>query len=404
MTPTTDKISPQTTKGKPAVRWILPFILLIILLLPASRISMARESSAASENILAEASRTPTATIKATRASQAPATKTAAAKTTSASKPTASQPATATPTNASKAGTTTTPSLPAETTVKVFGYYRDLRTGPGTNFSVIQKLTPGELLLVLGRLSDNAWFYVKTSAGQEGWYKTTLADIAAVAVDDYPVKTPSPAPETTVKVSRGSIILRAGPEATFPSVRTLSYGEQVALMGRLSDYSWLYVKTSDGKEGWIETYGVNLSKINIETDYYPIITPPPTATSTPVILAGIKGHWIDLDLSEQTLRAYDGTELVKQFLVSTGVSRYPTEIGQYKIQVKHRYSDMRGSDYFLPDVPWSMYYSGDFSIHGTYWHHNFGTPMSHGCVNMDTDDAEWLYNWAEVGTLVNIHR
>jgi lipoprotein-anchoring transpeptidase ErfK/SrfK len=65
---------------------------------------------------------------------------------------------------------------------------------------------------------------------------------------------------------------------------------------------------------------------------------------------------------------------------------------------------MRGDDYFLPDVPFTMYYYGDFSIHGTYWHHNFGTPMSHGCVNMDTNDAEWLFNFASVGTLVNIHR
>jgi lipoprotein-anchoring transpeptidase ErfK/SrfK len=65
---------------------------------------------------------------------------------------------------------------------------------------------------------------------------------------------------------------------------------------------------------------------------------------------------------------------------------------------------MRGDDYFLPDVPYTMYYSGYFAIHGTYWHHSFGTPMSRGCVNMDTNDAEWLYNWASFGTLVNIHR
>jgi len=72
--------------------------------------------------------------------------------------------------------------------------------------------------------------------------------------------------------------------------------------------------------------------------------------------------------------------------------------------VKFLFTDMHGSDYFLPDVPFTMYYSGDFSIHGTYWHHKFGTPMSHGCINMDTSEAEWLYNWASVGTIVNIHR
>ena len=43
-----------------------------------------------------------------------------------------------------------------------------------------------------------------------------------------------------------------------------------------------------------------------------------------------------------------------------------------------------------------------YGIHGTYWHHNFGTPMSHGCVNMLTEDAGWLYDWASIGTVVYI--
>jgi lipoprotein-anchoring transpeptidase ErfK/SrfK len=50
-----------------------------------------------------------------------------------------------------------------------------------------------------------------------------------------------------------------------------------------------------------------------------------------------------------------------------------------------------------------MYFYKSYGIHGTYWHHNFGHPMSHGCVNMYTPDAEWMYYWASVGTLVNIH-
>jgi len=137
---------------------------------------------------------------------------------------------------------------------------------------------------------------------------------------------------------------------------------------------------------------------------YPTAVAPPTETATRVVLSGVEGRWIDIDLSEQTLRAYEGSELVGSFLVSTGINKYPTETGQYHIYVKYLSSLMHGEDYYLPDVPYSMYYSGDFSIHGTYWHHNFGTPMSHGCVNMDISEAEWLYNWASIGTLVNIHR
>jgi len=54
-------------------------------------------------------------------------------------------------------------------------------------------------------------------------------------------------------------------------------------------------------------------------------------------------------------------------------------------------------------VPYVMYFYRGYGIHGTYWHSNFGYPMSHGCVNMETSQAGWLYNWAYVGILVNIH-
>ncbi|NIO43122.1 MAG: L,D-transpeptidase family protein, partial [Burkholderiales bacterium] len=62
-----------------------------------------------------------------------------------------------------------------------------------------------------------------------------------------------------------------------------------------------------------------------------------------------------------------------------------------------------GFNYVLPNVPYVMYFYKDYAIHGTYWHNNFGTPMSHGCVNMSTADARWLYNWSSYGTLVNVH-
>jgi lipoprotein-anchoring transpeptidase ErfK/SrfK len=64
---------------------------------------------------------------------------------------------------------------------------------------------------------------------------------------------------------------------------------------------------------------------------------------------------------------------------------------------------MAGPGYYLPDVPYTMYFYRGYGIHGTYWHSNFGTPMSHGCVNMQTDEAGWMFNWASVGTLVNVH-
>jgi len=115
-------------------------------------------------------------------------------------------------------------------------------------------------------------------------------------------------------------------------------------------------------------------------------------------------HWIDIDLSSQTAHALIGDNLVKDFIVSTGTWIHPTVVGTFNIYVKYRYANMTGPGYFLPDVPYVMYFYKDYGLHGTYWHSNFGTPMSHGCINFKIRDAAWLYDFASLGTVVNIHK
>jgi lipoprotein-anchoring transpeptidase ErfK/SrfK len=116
---------------------------------------------------------------------------------------------------------------------------------------------------------------------------------------------------------------------------------------------------------------------------------------------------IYIDLTNQRLYAFEGNRLVYNFLVSTGKwGRTPT--GIFKIWVKLRYTKMSGGSralntyYYLPNVPYVMYFynsqisrSRGYGIHGTYWHSNFGHPMSHGCINMKTEEAGELYHWAE---------
>jgi lipoprotein-anchoring transpeptidase ErfK/SrfK len=135
-------------------------------------------------------------------------------------------------------------------------------------------------------------------------------------------------------------------------------------------------------------------------------TLPPTNTPIPdaYIIPGAGGErWIDVDISSQSLTAYEGSTPLRTFIVSTGTAAHPTVLGRYRIYVKLRYDTMAGPGYYLPNVPYVMYFYQGYSIHGTYWHHNFGTPMSHGCVNMYTPDAEWMFYFASVGTLVNVH-
>jgi len=135
-------------------------------------------------------------------------------------------------------------------------------------------------------------------------------------------------------------------------------------------------------------------------------TPIPTATSAPTqkpSTADLEGRWIDIDLEEQRLYAYEDDTVVGSFIVSTGTWQTPTPVGQFAVWIKLRYTDMSGPGYYLPDVPYTMYFYKDYGIHGTYWHSNFGTPMSHGCVNMITEEAGWLYNWSYVGIPVVVH-
>jgi lipoprotein-anchoring transpeptidase ErfK/SrfK len=132
--------------------------------------------------------------------------------------------------------------------------------------------------------------------------------------------------------------------------------------------------------------------------------PPSSSAPLPEIaLSGNGARWIDVDLTNQSVYAYEGDVVVNSFIVSTGTWLTPTVTGQYKIYVKYRSAKMSGPGYYLPNVPYIMYFYKGYGLHGTYWHNNFGTPMSHGCVNLRTDDAAWLYEWASVGTLVNVH-
>jgi hypothetical protein len=115
--------------------------------------------------------------------------------------------------------------------------------------------------------------------------------------------------------------------------------------------------------------------------------------------------WLNVDLSDQFLAAYQGVFPVYASRVSTGTERFPTPTGEYHIYAKHEITRMRGPGYDISDVPCTMYYSNQglgYAIHGAHWHNNFGSRMSHGCVNLPLPEAEWLFDWAEVGTLVKI--
>ncbi len=152
-------------------------------------------------------------------------------------------------------------------------------------------------------------------------------------------------------------------------------------------------------------------------------TPSPTPTPTPTVIPtfvnpnyqdavrpfGVCANerWVDVNLTTQTLRAYEGDNIVFTTLISSGTWEHPTVTGQFRVWLTFESQTMDGSllgyDYYLENVPYVMYFYQDYALHGTFWHSNFGTPMSHGCVNLETSDAAWIYNFVTIGTLVNVH-
>jgi LysM repeat protein len=132
----------------------------------------------------------------------------------------------------------------------------------------------------------------------------------------------------------------------------------------------------------------------------------PAAPQSPLNLVAAPGSgkkWIEVNLSEQSLTAWQGDVAVMHTSISSGRSNTPTVTGRFTIGNKYKAQRMSGPGYDLPNVPWVMYFYSAYAIHGAYWHNNFGTPMSHGCVNMRSDEAQMLYEWAPAGTEVYVH-
>jgi len=236
-------------------------------------------------------------------------------------------------------------------------------------------LSPGELITANG-LRWNAWIYV----GQ----RLRIPEDDGGAEEQIPVDAPDPtATPDIVPATDGVYIVQRG-NTLFSIARV--HGSTVAA-----------IRAANGLASNIIYVG---QKLVIPSDDGSITVP----VSTPSPQHGLHGEkWIDVNLSLQTLTAYAGQTPVYTALTSTGLAGTPTVVGTYKIYAKYVSTSMSGPGYYLPNVPHVMYFFKGYGLHGAYWHNNFGTPMSHGCVNLSLADAEWFYNWAPMGTKVVTH-
>jgi lipoprotein-anchoring transpeptidase ErfK/SrfK len=125
----------------------------------------------------------------------------------------------------------------------------------------------------------------------------------------------------------------------------------------------------------------------------------------------VKGDevWIEVSLDNQVLYVHQGELITAAYRVSTGRPGSPfrksmaTRKGVYRMYALYKRYPMWGRDWYCLDVPYAMFFHGEFAIHGAYWHNDFGKPVSHGCVNMMPDDAKLVYELVKKGTVVWVH-
>ena len=206
-------------------------------------------------------------------------------------------------------------------------------------------------------------------------------------------------PGATAPVTTAIAAANPAPAATGAQrTHIVQPGEHLAAIAQRYGLTWTTVANANNLADPNRIYSGQTLIIPAANDpagsYTPSYTaPPPTITT---------GKQIVVDLSDQMTYAYENGTLLRATLSSTGLPATPTVRGDFKIYRKHVSAPMSGPGYYLPDVPYVMYFYQSYGLHGTYWHSNLGQPMSHGCVNLPTPEAEWFFNWAEIGTPVHV--
>jgi LysM repeat protein len=213
--------------------------------------------------------------------------------------------------------------------------------------------------------------------------------------------TPAPVTATAQPVQPTA---QASQPASTGRTHVVQAGEGLAAIGRQYGISWAAIAAANNINDPNTIYVGQVLQIP-DSDIGAVNVPgaPSTAPSTnaPAVSSTLDKE-IVVVLHEQRIYVYEKGQMIRTSLVSTGLPGSPTVQGDFHIYVKYTAQLMVGPGYYLPGVPWVMYFYEGYGLHGTYWHNNFGHPMSHGCVNLPTPEAEWLYNWAEVGTLVHV--
>lgn len=160
----------------------------------------------------------------------------------------------------------------------------------------------------------------------------------------------------------------------------------------------LNITKSDGRI-WYQIDGGQYPGAYIDSEYVRAIAQP--AVATKLILpkqVNIGDYWVDVNLKSMVMTLYKYNQVIMATYISIGIDDTPTVVGTYNVWLKYKMDGMKSvvgtiyHQYDLANVPWVMYYYGSYSIHGTYWHDNFGTQKSAGCTNATQGDAKYIFD------------
>jgi len=195
---------------------------------------------------------------------------------------------------------------------------------------------------------------------------------------------------TGVKLSRGKPLDVAWVSPRPATVRESPNGR---VRKRLARHTTVHIQSSKGAwskldgGGWMRT--ADLARASL-------VEPPEGL--------GPIDRWLDIDIDQQILVAYEGRQPIFATLVSTGRNSKQSEtpIGVFQIWVKLQYSDMDDiertnvdKNYSIQDVPWVQFFKGSYGFHAAFWHNDFGRRRSHGCINLSPADARYLFQFSQ---------